>query len=252
MPRPPTRIDERSPVHTVIAMGRKTEHWKTLAAQFPCVRNCVIDVRRAFTREHGEDTSGTGFDSDVRQRIKMKPAWPVVFEIAMLVLQTFGLCIVLCNHGKHRSVTVAYEVAKRSAALLVSPRYGNGKLQDASPSVFLETVLLRLLQHRDMHAHSSHPLLAIGEVVSNFDGRCWAVQHQLPENDYFDLSAGDIAVEISRQGLENADGWSYGIIIRKGEIYRGRWFPPAFVRDSSQQLVSGVAHFCASLLSESN
>ena len=117
---------------------------------------------------------------------------------------------------------------------------------------FLETVLLRLLQHRDMHAHSSHPLLAIGEVVSNFDGRCWAVQHQLPENDYFDLSAGDIAVEISRQALGHADGWSYGIISRKGEIYRGRWFPPAFGRESSQQLVFGVAHFCASLLSESN
>ena len=70
--------------------------------------------------------------------------------------------------------------------------------------------------------------------------------------DYFDLSAGDIAVEISRQALGHADGWSFGIIIRKGEIYRGRWIPPAFVCDSSQQMVSGVAHFCASLLSESN
>ena len=119
MPRPPTRIDVSSLVQTVIAMGRKTEHWKTLRREFPCVRNCVIDVRRAFTQEHGEDTSGTGFDPHVRHRIMEKPAWPVVFEIAMLVLQTFGLCIVLCNHGKHRSVTVAYEIADRSGASLV-------------------------------------------------------------------------------------------------------------------------------------
>ena len=136
MPRPPTQTDARPQVQTVIAVGRKTPHWKTLSAAFPTVRNYVIDVRCAFSREYGEDTSGTGFDEDVRQRIKAKLAWPVVFEIALLVLQTFGLCIVLCNHGKHRSVTVAYEVAKHSAALLVSPRYGNGKLQDASPSYF--------------------------------------------------------------------------------------------------------------------
>ena len=136
MPRPPTQTDARPQVQTVIAVGRKTPHWKTLSAAFPSVRNCVIDVRRAFSREYGEDTSGTGFDEDVRLRIKAKLAWPVVFELALLVLQTFGLCIVLCNHGKHRSVTVAYEVAKHSAASLVSPRYGNGKLQDASPSYF--------------------------------------------------------------------------------------------------------------------
>ena len=60
---PPPRIYVSPPFQTVIAMGRKTEHWKTLWAGFPCVRNCVIDVRRACTREHGEDTAGTGFDS---------------------------------------------------------------------------------------------------------------------------------------------------------------------------------------------
>ena len=80
--------------------------------------------------------------------------------------------------------------------------------------------------------------------MADFDGRSWAVQHQLPEDDYFDLLAGDVAVEISRPELVNADGWSYGIIIRKGAIYRGRWFPPAFVHDSSHQLVLGVAKCC--------
>ncbi len=200
---------------------------------------------------HGENTSGTGFDPHVRHRIMVKPAWPVVFEIATLLLQTFGLCIVLCNYGKHRSVTVAYEIAQRSSASLVSPWHGHGEFLDASPDDFLKTILLRLLQHRDRHADSPHPLLSIGVVVADFDGRSWAVQHQLPEDEYFDLFAGDVAAEIARPELVNADGWSYGIIFRKGAIYRGRWFPPAFVHHSSHHLVLGVANFGASLLFES-
>ena len=72
--------------------------------------------------------------------------------------------------------------------------------------------------------------------MADFDGRSWAVQHQLPEDEYFDLFAGDVAAEIARPELVNADGWSYGIIFRKGAIYRGRWFPPAVVHHSSQRL----------------
>ena len=187
MPRPPTRLDINYPVPPVIPMGRKTENWEKLQAEFPCVRNCVIDVRRAFNRDDGENTSGTVFDPQVRHRIMGKPAWPVVFEIATLLLQTFGLCIVLCNYGKHRSVTVAYEIAERSSASLVSPRHGHGEFLDASPDDFLKTILLRLLQHRDRHADSPHPLLSIGVVAANFDGRNWAVQHRLPETNIFRL-----------------------------------------------------------------
>ena len=88
MPRPPTRIDVSSPAQTVIAMGRKTEHWKTLRREFPCVRNCVIDVRRAFTQEHGEDTSGTGFDPHVRHRIMDKGESFRVFEIVSSMSDT--------------------------------------------------------------------------------------------------------------------------------------------------------------------
>ena len=102
MPRPPTRLDINYPAPPVIPMGRKTEHWEKLQAMFPCVRNSVIDVRRAFNRDDGENTSGTVFDPQVRHRIMGKPAWPVVFEIATLLLQNFGLCIVLCNYGKHQ------------------------------------------------------------------------------------------------------------------------------------------------------
>ena len=42
-------------------------------------------------------------------------------------------------------------------------------------------------------------------VVADRDGRNWAVQHQLPEDEYFDLFAGVVAAEIARSELVNAD-----------------------------------------------
>ena len=38
----------------------------------PCIFNCCIDARAAFTREWDESTTGTGFDKWVRDRMMAK------------------------------------------------------------------------------------------------------------------------------------------------------------------------------------
>jgi len=42
------------------------------------------------------------------------------------------------------------------------------------------TVEQSLAHYWDSHADSSHPLVSVGVAVSDFDGRCWVMQHTLP------------------------------------------------------------------------
>ena len=56
------------PKSMVVAMGIHTQHWRETAKEFPGILNCCIDVRKAFTKEFTESTSGTGFDGRVRGR----------------------------------------------------------------------------------------------------------------------------------------------------------------------------------------
>ena len=42
------------------------------------------------------------------------------------------------------------------------------------------TVEQSLAHYWDSHADSSHPLVSVGVAVSDFDARCWVMQHTLP------------------------------------------------------------------------
>ena len=111
MPRSPNCVGYDDLQPTVIAIGVKKVYWQLLLESFPSIANCGLDVRNAFSREWDENTSGTGFDWATRRRIMAKKAWPFVWEIAMSVLAKLGLLIVVCNFGKHRSLSLAYQLA---------------------------------------------------------------------------------------------------------------------------------------------
>ena len=85
MMRPPPESGQDVQRRMVVALGIDTEHWRLVEHRFPGIRNCCIDVARAFRRESDEDPSGSGFDADTRTRIMTKGTWRVVWEVVVCV-----------------------------------------------------------------------------------------------------------------------------------------------------------------------
>ena len=142
----------------VVALGIYTEHWRLVKHAFPGIHNCCIDVTRAFRRESDEDRSGSGFDLHSRIRIMAKRTWPVVWEVAMSVLNKFGILIVLCNHGRHRSLSLAYELAAfRAGCRLISMRYPDRPPMMRHPNDVLRIITPRLVQYLDSFWGPSAP-----------------------------------------------------------------------------------------------
>ena len=249
MPRPPNCVGYDDLQPTVIAIGVKTEYGQLLLDSFPSIANCCLDVRSAFSRKWDENSSGTGFDLSTRRRIVAKKAWRFVSEIAMSVLAKFGLLIVVCNHGKHRSLSLACELAYHTKALIITPRDKQGYWQYPEPLQFLSRVTDRLRQHRDTYPHCCHPFRRIGIVEVGFDCSSWAIAHQVDAAEYCSLFFGDIVVEISPPNEEAACGWGYGIMFRGSDIFPGCWFPPAYVRDLQYGHIQGAGYFGEDLLS---
>ena len=172
-----------------------------------------------------------------------------MWEIALSVLLKFGLLIVVCNYGKRRSLSLAYELALHTQARLFTPRGQQAHCQFPDPVQFLSRVTDRLQQHRDAYSHWCHPFRRVGIVKVGFDCTSWAFGHQVDAADYCSLFSGDIVVEISPPNEEAACGWGYGIIFRAGEIYSACWFPPAYVRDLPPGHIEGTGSFGEQLLS---
>ena len=88
--------------------------------EYPMVLNCCINVVEALKRGHDESSSGSGFDKHTRERMMARDTWQTVWGVALEVLIAFGLLVVLCNHGRHRSLSLAYELHKFFGIELVS------------------------------------------------------------------------------------------------------------------------------------
>ena len=219
----------------VIAMGKKSEHWHQVRRQFPGIRNCCIDVTKPFRLEEGESTGGSGFDACTRQRIQKKPAWSVLWEIALHMVNTFGVLILLCNHGRHRSLSLAYEVACHERCVLVSI------LDRSVPSVMAE-ISPRLGEYiTTFSRREPHPISGIWLCEYAFNGDDWSTQKdpgsQGGSGRYLSMERGDVIVRIFKDEVES-EGWFFGIMIdrqrlslRAGSLIRTDegWFPPKFV-----------------------
>ena len=119
MPKPPLPVAETMELpldKVVISIGTRTDHWSELLESYPEIRNCSMDVAYALERREDEiSDDGTGFDESVRARMKNKDTWKVLWEVAVEMLRRFGILLVLCRHGKHRSLSLAFEIAKEFA-----------------------------------------------------------------------------------------------------------------------------------------
>ena len=224
------------PNSMVIAIGFRTEHWLMLKDQFaPHIFSCCIDVRRPFKsrrrrEEWAENTAGTGFDALTRDRMKEKDAWGILWEIAVYMLETFGLLIIVCNHGKHRSLSLAYEVSHHTGSKLVSIRKQHDGRQRSVRS-FMDDISDRLNWYVSVFGSVHHPLSGIRQCIYPFSGMDWSAQKdpgsQEGSGKYLSMNVGDVVVEIFKDVVES-EGWAFGIAIGTGRPEEG-WFPPKFV-----------------------
>ena len=167
MPKPPTR----SPA-IVVAIGLKTRYWGALLSEIPDLwwcRNCCIDVRDALGKKWDEDTSGSGYDSRVRERMKEKQSWNVVWQVATHILHAFGILLVFCNHGKHRSLSLAVELKEQTHCELVAhcSRHVRDRIAERE---FAKRLRPRLMQHMERFQRVPHPLKDISVCRYAFDG----------------------------------------------------------------------------------
>ena len=217
---------------TVVAMGIDTEHWRVVTRTFPGILNCCINVCKAFSKEKDESTAGSGFDLPTRNRMRAKEAWGIVWEVAMCVLRVFGLLIVLCNHGRHRSLSLAYELSAHTGCELVSIRHPDRPKSLRSIASVMDVFAPRLIRHIELFGGRPHPVVGIHVCVHDFDGEEWAVDNDprawcAPER-YHDMHPGDILVEVGRTEGTTA-GWSFGTLIRGGGAVPEGWYPPTAV-----------------------
>ena len=95
----------------IVSMGLETAHWSALYHEFPDAINCCINVCDAFARERDDVVDSTGFEKETRDRMRAKRAWPFAWKLSTCILREFGVLIILCRHGRHRSLSLAIELA---------------------------------------------------------------------------------------------------------------------------------------------
>ena len=213
-------------------MGIYTEHWMLVKQRLAGIHNCCINVASAFRLESDEESRGSGFDLQTRSRMKKKRTWPVVWEVAMSVLNKFGFLIILCNHGRHRSLSLAYELADfRAGCCLVSMRNPERPSEQLHPNAVLDFITPRLVQHLDAFGSHPHPVVGIHVCCCEFDGTAWASNENFdaPPTKYrhLDLTPEDILIEIRPN--EASMEWGFGILVCNGAESPIGWYPPSYV-----------------------
>jgi len=224
----------RAPRAMIIAVGLNTQHWYALSTEFPIIHNCCLDVRDAFSREWDEDTQGTGFELSVRNRIKAKMTWGIVFQTAWVIAQEMGLVIIVCNHGKHRSLSLAVELATYLDGHLVSIRHEDRPLHLRHVTDFMNEVRPRLNSHTHAYSHRTHPVVGISVCKVAWDGHDW--EHQLRTDSmvwqvgdpYLTIHINDIVIIVSTPP-RIAQGWQCGVLVRQNMASVIGWFPPTAV-----------------------
>ena len=242
----------------IIAVGVRTAYWEPLINRYPSVLNCCIDVRDVLGREYNEDTRKSALSAEVRDRIKEKATWIIVYEACKCVLRKFRLLLVVCKYAKHRSLALGIEFTNDFTGELISPRYSNrgvdfGRLESGqSVNRFLNYLDPHLEQHKHRFQTAEHPL-RIHTVSTNFNGPQWSPQNPWTR-DYnplylHDLRIGDVVVEMIVHDGQH-EGWSCGVIVRDREVIGPRWYPNHYVRPMDDWHYQGIEDIHGSMIQQ--
>ena len=226
----------------VIAIGIDTEHWEALRIEFPEILNCCINVVKAFKRERDDSTAGSGFDQPTRDRMKAKETWDAVMGASVAVLHAFGILIAVCNHGRHRSLALAYEVAMSQDAELVSIRCPTQCRKLRQVREFMEVVSPRLSQHALRFRDVPHPVTGFSVCSHGFDGTGWGNSNDRG-SVYLDLRVGNILVDV-RRDREEAHGWLFGILTDGDTGGVLGWYPPTAVSPMASWHFRNIGNLC--------
>ena len=211
----------------VLAVGLETDHWRALKEEFPEILNCCVNVTKAFQKETGESTDGSGFDQPTRARMMIKDTWNAVLGVSLAVLYAFGLVILLCNHGRHRSLSVAFEVATHQGIELVSIRNPRPPYRLRDVGKFMAAISPRLRQHAARFRDVPHPVTGFEVCTHGFDGLYWRT-HYDAESEYLVLPRDSLVVNV-RRDEEEAQGWHFGILANGAARGDPGWYPPCMV-----------------------
>ena len=146
----------------------------------------------------------------------------------------FGLLVGLCNHGRHRSLSLAYELHKFFGVELVSIVNQSGRYRGVSE--FMKAVSLRLSQHVLLFGQLPHPVVGVFECIHRFDGPQWQ-QIKDTHHMYLDLSPKCLVILVrhTEEGSQDwvridSKGWAHGRLVGKyGDNNRG-FFPYKHVK----------------------
>ena len=225
MPGPPVEASEqRAPL--VVAMGIRIAPWATVMNQFPRIRNCCICVTKAFRKQEHESTDGSGFDEGTRSRMKKHETWATAWAAGACVLREFGFLIVLCNHGRHRSLSLAYELAAHFGCKLLSIRESNHPGIVKSVKTIMTQLTSRLTWHVNTYGCLSHPVAGILVCICKLDGKDWAQKEsfQHRRHSYLNITQGDLLVQL-RRTPDPSECWAFGCKVQVDRPGEFGWFP---------------------------
>lgn len=234
---PPTFLQLRSgeSVHpsrtAAIAVGKQTDHWRALVRRFPDVWRCSLDVSRSFEAPWDCDTRGTGYDAGVRDRIAESPTYATLMEAAMHLLRTLGVVVLVCNHGKHRSLSIAWEVASRSGAVLLATRNRRSPRHLCDVEAFLRVTEPYLEPFCELLGSIPHPLEGIRVARASWSGDAWLTTYpamDVPGEHYLTVMAGDLVILLSDRN-DHARGWAFCIRVTLDGHRAPGWLPPAYI-----------------------
>ena len=245
MPRPSTLCEELFP-RVVIAVGIETDHWRTLKEEFPEILNCCVNVTKAFQSEYDESIAESGFDQPTRARMMIKDTWNAVLGVSLAVLYAFGLLILLCNHGRHRSLSVAFEVATHQGIELVSIRNPRPPFRLRDVREFMAAISPRLRQHAARFRDVPHPVTGFEVCTHGFDGLYWR-NHYDAESEYLVLRMDSLVVNV-RRDEEEAQGWRFGILANGAARGDLGWYPPRMVSPISRRYFPRVNNLIVHLV----
>ena len=144
--------------------------------------------------------------------------------------------MLVCNHGKHRSLSLGYELSENVGCELVSPRDRMRRSQLRLPHQFISYLAPRLEAHRERFGSCCHPISCIMVATTDFAANDWlecfrerGEESGCEAGELHEIRAGDLVV---RNGVLPAEsyGWWYGSVVRDAQIVPNRWFPPSFVK----------------------
>ena len=161
-------------------------------------------------REREEPTHVTGLDPGCRERMRRKPLYPLLMAIGKLILEAFGVLIVVCNHGKHRSVVLACDIAHEAGATLLTPCHRSLGDSHMNPRRFMQCIAEVMRGH--IRDNGRHPFLinSIGVASGRWNGKAWATENGAEVADFLDVEAGQSIIELHPPGPVH--GWTYAAV----------------------------------------